>query len=101
MVHSPTQELLRHLKASREAAGLTSADVSARCGIDQPAVALENGHTQNPTLDTLWCYAAAVGKRLVLSAEDIQGTGAVPSNAAPTAEESRRQEEEDGVNSCI
>jgi len=82
VVHSPAQELLRRLKASREAAGLTLADVSARCGIDQPALSrLENGHTQNPTLDTLWRYAAAVGKRLVLSAEDIRDTRAAPSNA--------------------
>src|SRR3954463_14534241 len=65
VVHSPAQELLRGLKASREAAGLSPADVSARCGIDQPALSrLENGHTPNPTLDTLWRYAAAVGKRL-------------------------------------
>src|SRR5437899_7640948 len=80
VVYSPAQELLRHLKASREAAGLTLADVSARCGIDQPALSrLENGHTQNPTLDTLWRYAAAVGKRLVLSAENIPDTRTVPS----------------------
>jgi transcriptional regulator with XRE-family HTH domain len=81
VVHSPAQELLWRLKASREAAGLTLADVSARCGIDQPALSrLENGRTQNPTLDTLWRYAA-VGKRLVLSAEDIEDTRAAPSNA--------------------
>src|SRR5687768_17358535 len=82
VVHFPAQDLLRDLKASREAAGLTLADVSARCGIDQPALSrLENGHTQNPTLDTLWRYAAAVGKRLVLSAEDIADTRPVPTNA--------------------
>jgi len=81
VVHFPAQELLRHLKASREAAGLTLADVSARCGIDQPALSrLENGLTRNPTLDTLWRYAAAIGKRLVLTAEDIQDTRPVPSN---------------------
>ena len=81
VIHFPAQELLRHLKASREAAGLTLADLSARCGIDQPALSrLENGHTPNPTLDTLWRYAAAVGKRLVLSAEDISETRPVPSN---------------------
>src|SRR5438874_11560977 len=81
VIYFPAQELLRHLKASREAAGLTLADVSARCGIDQPALSrLENGHTPNPTLDTLWRYAAAVGKRLVLSAEDIPATrSATPS----------------------
>jgi transcriptional regulator with XRE-family HTH domain len=51
---------------------LTLADVSARCDIDQPALSrLENGHTPNPTLDTLWRYAAALGKRLVLTAEDV------------------------------
>jgi hypothetical protein len=82
VVHFPAQDLLRHLKASREAAGLTLADVSARCGIDQPALSrLENGHTQNPTVDTLWRYAAGVGKRLVLSAEDIQDTRPVSSKA--------------------
>jgi transcriptional regulator with XRE-family HTH domain len=82
VVHSPAQELLRRLKAAREAVGLTLAAVSARCGIDQPALSrLENGHTPNPTLDTLWRYAAAVGKRLVLTAEDIHNTRQVPSNA--------------------
>jgi hypothetical protein len=82
VIHCPGRDLLRQLKASREAAGLTLAEVSARCGIDQPALSrLENGHTQNPTLDTLWRYAAAVGKRLVLSAEEIQDTRPVPSSA--------------------
>ena len=62
---------------------MTLADVSARCGIDQPALSrLENGHTPNPTLDTLWRYAAATGKRLVLSAEDILDTRPPPSKAA-------------------
>lgn len=84
VIHFPAHELLRHLKASREAAGLTLADVSARCGIDQPALSrLENGHTQNPTLDTLWRYAAAIGKLLVLSAEDIRQTRPA-ANAART-----------------
>ena len=82
VIYSPEQELLRQLKASREAAGLTLADVSVRCGIDQPALSrLENGHTPNPTLDTLWRYAAAVGKRLVLSAEDIKDTRPAPSTS--------------------
>src|SRR5260370_36923036 len=62
VIHFPAQELLQHLKASREAAGLTLADLSTRCGIDQPALSrLENGHTSNPTLDTLSPYAAAGG----------------------------------------
>ena len=75
VIHSPARDLLRHLKAAREAAGLTLADVSARCGIDQPALSrLENGHNKNPTLDTLWRYAAAVGRRLVLTTEAIRDT---------------------------
>jgi DNA-binding XRE family transcriptional regulator len=82
VIHSPAQDLLRDLKAAREAAALTLADVSARCGIDQPALSrLENGHIPNPTLDTLWRYAAAVGKRLVLSAEDIPIKGRAPLKA--------------------
>jgi len=44
-------------------------------GIDQPALShLENGHNKNPTLDTLWRYAAAVGRRLVLTTEAIRDT---------------------------
>lgn len=66
---------LEELKRAREAAGLTLADVSARCGIDQPALSrLENRHNKNPTLDTLWRYAAAVGRRLVLATEPIRDT---------------------------
>jgi len=63
------------IKRTREAAGLTLAEVSRRCGIDQPALSrLENGHNKNPTLDTLWRYAAAVGRRLVLTTEAIRDT---------------------------
>ena len=80
VLYQPALELLRDLKASRESAGLTLADVSARCGIDQPALSrLENGRTPNPTLDTLWRYAAALGKRLVLSAQDLADTRPMPS----------------------
>jgi hypothetical protein len=67
--------LLEGLRRARKAAGLTLAEVSRRCGIDQPALSrLENGHTKNPTLDTLWRYAAAVGRRLLLSTEVIRDT---------------------------
>ena len=63
------------IKHAREAAGLTLAEVSRRCGIDQPALSrLENGHNKNPTLDTLWRYAAAVGRRLLLTTEAIRDT---------------------------
>jgi DNA-binding XRE family transcriptional regulator len=66
---------VEEIKRAREAAGLTLAEVSRRCGIDQPALSrLENGHNKNPTLDTLWRYAAAVGRRLVLTTEAIGDT---------------------------
>ena len=56
-------------------AGLTLAEVSRRCGIDQPALSrLENGHNQNPTLDTLCRDAASVGRCLVLTTEAIRHT---------------------------
>jgi transcriptional regulator with XRE-family HTH domain len=56
---------------------LTLADISARCGIHQPALSrVENGHTPNPTRDTLRRYATALGKRLVLTAEEVLETRA-------------------------
>jgi len=71
---------LEHIKGAREAAGLTLAEVSRRSGIDQPALSrLETGHNKNPTLDTLWRYAAAVGQRLVLTTEAIRDTRPAPS----------------------
>lgn len=71
---------LEHLKQAREAAGLTRGEVSRRSGIDQPALSrLETGDNKNPTLDTLWRYAAAVGQRLVLTTEAIRDTRPAPS----------------------
>lgn len=77
-LHGEYRELrpfVEEIKRAREAAGLTLAEVSRRCGIDQPALSrLENGHNKNPTLDTLWRYAAAAGRRLVLTTEAIRDT---------------------------
>lgn len=82
VIHSPAHDVVRRLKAAREAAGLTLSDLATRCGIDQPALArLEKGDTQNLTLDMLWRYAAAAGKRLVLSTKDVQDTRPVASRA--------------------
>lgn len=81
-LHGEYRELrpfIEQMKQAREEAGLTLAEVSQRCGIDQPALSrLENGHNRNPTLDTLWRYAAAVGKRLVLTTEAIRDTRPAP-----------------------
>ena len=63
---------LSELKKTREAAGLSLADVAARSGIDKAALSrLENGVHDNPTVDTLMRYAAAVGKRLVWGLQDL------------------------------
>jgi transcriptional regulator with XRE-family HTH domain len=52
---------------------------------------LENGRQPNPTIDTLWRYARAVGRQLVLTQTDavatIRGNGAAagmaPGNRTP------------------
>jgi DNA-binding XRE family transcriptional regulator len=84
-LHGEYRELrpfVEEIKRAREAAGLTLAEVSRRCGIDQPALSrLENGHNKNPTLDTLWRYGAAVGRRLVLTTEPIRVTRPVQRGA--------------------
>jgi DNA-binding XRE family transcriptional regulator len=60
--------LIHELKKARDAAGLTLAEVSKRTGMDQATLSrLENGRQPNPTIDTLWRYARAVGRQLVLT----------------------------------
>jgi DNA-binding XRE family transcriptional regulator len=62
------QELLRQLKAAREAKGLSLADLTELTGMDRSALSkLETGQRANPTVETLVRYAEAVGKRLVVS----------------------------------
>jgi DNA-binding XRE family transcriptional regulator len=63
--------LIHELKKAREAAGLTLAAVSKRTGMDQATLSrLENGRQPNPTVDTLWRYANAIGRHLVLTHAD-------------------------------
>ena len=60
--------MLAALKKHREAKGLSLADVAERCGIDRSAVSrLENGVYLNPTLDTLYRYAAAIGAEIAFT----------------------------------
>jgi transcriptional regulator with XRE-family HTH domain len=71
-VYLETKKLLHDLKKQREEAGMSLADVAERSGMDKAAVSrLENGHQQNPTVDTLSRYAAAIGKLLVLGYTDL------------------------------
>lgn len=60
---------IAQLKAAREAAGLTLADVSDRTAIAVETLSrLENGKATNPTWRTLSRIAVAVGCRLELAA---------------------------------
>ncbi|WP_176114460.1 helix-turn-helix domain-containing protein [Burkholderia cepacia] len=63
--------LLDVMLAARHAAGLSQADVAERMGTQAPAVtrlerALATGK-HSPSIDTLRKYAAACGKKLVIS----------------------------------
>jgi transcriptional regulator with XRE-family HTH domain len=54
--------MLAALKKHRERQDLSLADVAARSGMDRAAISrLENGVYVNPTVDTLYRYAQAVG----------------------------------------
>ena len=67
------RSFLHELKKMRQAAGLTLAVVSKRSGIDQATLSrLENGRQPNPTIDSLWRYARAIGRSLVLTHADTR-----------------------------
>ena len=67
-------ELLRQLKAAREAKGLSLSDLTELTGMDRSALSkLETGRRANPTVETLVRYAEAVGKRLVVSLTNARG----------------------------
>jgi predicted transcriptional regulator len=54
--------MLGTLKKHRERQGLSLTDVANRSGMDRAAISrLENGVYMNPTVDTLYRYAQAVG----------------------------------------
>src|ERR1700731_4444221 len=64
-VYLALRVIVHELKKAREAAGLSLADVAERSGIDKAALSrLENSVHDNPTVETLMRYAAAVGKKL-------------------------------------
>lgn len=66
------QELLMQLKAAREAKSLSLSDLMELTGMDRSALSkLETGQRANPTVETLVRYAEAVGKRLVVSLEEL------------------------------
>ena len=61
---------IAELKKAREAAGLTLAQVAAKTGLATETLCrLETGMLTNPTWKTLGLYAAAVGRKLTLTAD--------------------------------
>ena len=61
--------LTAQLRRLREERGLSLTDVSERSGLTRAAISrLENGWNLNPTLDTLFRYAAAVDAHVTLAA---------------------------------
>lgn len=61
--------LTARLRRLRDEQGLSLTDVSERSGLTRAAVSrLENGWNLNPTLDTLFRFAAAVGAHISLDA---------------------------------
>ena len=66
--------MLAALRKHREAKGLSLADVARRCGMDRSAISrLENGVYLNPTLDTIYRYAAAIGAEIAFGVRASTG----------------------------
>ncbi|MCI0682687.1 MAG: helix-turn-helix transcriptional regulator [Gemmataceae bacterium] len=82
--------LVHELKKARLAAGLTLATMSKATGMDQASLSrLENGRQPNPTVDTLWRYARAVGRRLVLTHAEAAASPRDNGKAARSKQRSR------------
>ena len=70
--HIMLKEAIAALKTTREALGLSLADLKASTGIEKSNLSrLENDPGANPTIDTLCRYAEAVGKEMVITLVDI------------------------------
>ena len=66
------RELIQRLRAAREAAGVSLAELQDRTGIRKSALSrLENSKAPNPTLASLQRYAEAIGFELAISLNRI------------------------------
>jgi transcriptional regulator with XRE-family HTH domain len=60
------------LKTTREALGLSLADIKSSTEIDKSNLSrLEHDPLANPTIDTLCRYAEAIGKEMMITLVDI------------------------------
>jgi DNA-binding XRE family transcriptional regulator len=65
--------LIHGLKKRREELGLTIEEASRRSELNVATLSrLENGHIQNPTLDTIFRYALAMDLLITLSTEEVE-----------------------------
>lgn len=63
--------LIRRLRESREAAGVSLGELEERTGIRKSVLSrLENSKAPNPTLATLQRYCEAIGKQLCFSIDE-------------------------------
>ena len=77
--YADLQAALQALRRERERAGLSLADVALRSGLDRAVISrLETGKQDNPTAATLLRYAAALGKRLLWTWEEVPTTDTGP-----------------------
>ena len=77
-------QVMGSLKQERERQGLTLVQLSNRAGIDQAALSrLETGHNGNPTLETLYRIASALGKAIVCVLQEANNDA--PPKSRPSA----------------
>src|SRR5260370_13952021 len=80
-------QVMASLKKERERQGLTLAHLSDRTGIDQAALSkLETGSNGNPTLETLYRIALALGKGIACNLQDAPADTPVKRPPAPGPE---------------
>ena len=71
-VYLDLRAIMYRLKQERQRQQLSLADVSDRSGIDTAALSrLESGKMDNPTIETVFRIAKALGKRVVCDLEDL------------------------------
>lgn len=71
MTDTLRREIARVLRAEREAAGLSHADLAARAGVSAATLARVERGTHTPSLDTVERVLAALGLQPVLSTEPV------------------------------
>jgi DNA-binding XRE family transcriptional regulator len=87
------RQIVAALKAAREEAGLSLADVARCSGLGKAALSrLENGQQINPTLSTLYRYAAAVGKQPTWGLQDTHVQNHEENGTPPKARVRQKKE---------